>query len=198
MKFMYVFVFISVMTLLVGCSSSSEIGSEQTIGKSGSTPDWINRGTFEGKDSWEITGVISKAYDKSFGMKQSYADGVQNLMNTMVNKVKSQSSQALQGANMDDSDVGRFSQFAVGWISDTYRVAGVANPENYWEKVEVKTLDGVKYYYNCYSLITISKLEYNKALAGAYDNMKKKAQEENNKKAEETAQKLIDSLNNNQ
>ena len=127
-------------------------------------------------------------------MNQAYADGVRKLMNTMQNAVKTQSSLALRGANMDEGDVGRFSEFAVAWISDTYRIAAVQNPESYWEKIEVKTLSGVTYNYNCYSLLKISKKDYNKALEGAYLDMKKKAQEENNKKAEETSNKLIDEL----
>jgi hypothetical protein len=184
---------IVLVLMFFGCSGGKEVGSEKIVDKSGSTPSWINTPTSDNGEFIFVTGELTKATDRSFGMNQAYADGVRKLMNTMQNDVKTQSSLALRGANIDDGDVGRFSEFAVGWISET-KIASVQNPETYWEKVEVKTLSGVKYNFNCYSLLKISKNEYNKALEGAYNNLKKKAQEENNKKAEETANKLIDEL----
>ncbi len=180
---------------LTSCSSSKELGKEVVVKQSGDTPGWTMKPTSEDENNIFVTGELTKAKDRSFGMNQAYADGVRKLMNTMQNDVKTQSSLALRGNNIDENDVGRFSEFAVGWISDTYKIAGVKNPESYWEKIEVKTANGVKYFYNCYSLLQISKKDYNKALAGAYDNMEKKARAENNKKAEQTATKLIDDLN---
>jgi len=194
MKSLLKYLPIVLLIMFCGCSGSSEIGSEKTVDKSGSTPNWINIPTSDNGEFVFVTGELTKGTDRSFGMNQAYADGVRKLMNTMQNAVKTQSSLALRGANMDEGDVGRFSEFAVAWISDTYRIAAVQNPESYWEKIEVKTLSGVTYNYNCYSLLKISKKDYNKALEGAYLDMKKKAQEENNKKAEETSNKLIDEL----
>jgi hypothetical protein len=184
--------------LFISCGGGSEIGSERTIEKSGSTPDWIGNPTNDAGEFIFITGELTKAKDRSFGINQAYADGVRKLMNTMQNDVGTQSSLALRGANMDEEDIGRFSEFAVAWISDTYKISGVQNPETYWEKVEVKTYSGVTYNYNCYSLLKISRLDYNKALQGAFDSLRKKAREENNKKAEETANKMIDNLNSRQ
>ena len=179
---------------LVGCASSKEIGNETIIQESGDKPEWISTPTSSNENFIFVTGELTKAKDRSFGMNQAYADGVRKLMNTMQNDVKTQSSLALRGNNVDEDDVGRFSEFAVAWISDTYKVAGVKNPKTYWEKVEVKTPTGVKYFYNCYSLLQISKKDYNRALEGAYYNMQNKAREANNKKAEQTAIKLIDEL----
>lgn len=180
--------------ILVACSSTSEIGSERIVGTSSSTPDWVSTpSNFDG-EQYTFTGQMTKAKDRSFGLEQAYADGLQNLMNSMQNNVKTQSSQVLRGANMDEEDIGRFSEFGVAWISDTKTIAGVQNPETYWEKVEVITPAGVSYLYNCYSLLTISKKEYDNSLFGAYENIKKKARELNNKKAEEAADKLINDL----
>ena len=161
-------------------------------------PVWVKIPTNDDGEFIYITGELTKAKDRSFGINQAYADGVRKLMNTMQNDVKTQSSLALRGANMDEDDIGRFSEFAVGWISDTYKISGVQNPENYWEKIEVKTYNGVTYHYSCFTLLKLSKQDYNNAIQGAYDNMRKKAREENNKKAEETATNLIEKLNQNQ
>jgi hypothetical protein len=194
MKSLLKYLSIVLLMMYYGCAGTSQIGSEKTIEKSGSTPNWINTPTSDNGEFMLVTGELTKANDRSFGMNQAYADGVRKLMNTMQNDVKTQSSLALRGANLDEGDIGRFSEFTVAWISDTYKVSAVQNPETYWEKVEVKTLSGVKYNFNCYSLLKISKKDYNKALEGAYNDMKKKAQDENNKKAELTANKLIDEL----
>ncbi|MFZ1290634.1 MAG: hypothetical protein WAR79_11125 [Melioribacteraceae bacterium] len=195
MKNLLVVTLLVSLMFLVSCSSSKEIGKEVIVQQSGDSPVWIVTPTVEDDENIFVTGELTKAKDRSFGMKQAYSDGVMKFMNTMQNAVKTQSSLALRGSNIEEGDIGRFSEFAVGWISDTYQIAGVKNPESYWEKVEVNTNTGVDYYYNCYSLLSMSKNDYNKALSGAYDNMKKKAQEENNKKAEETAASLIDALN---
>jgi len=187
--------FVITMLFFGGCSGSSEIGSEKTVDKSGGTPDWVLKPTVEQDDFILVTGEITQAKDRSFGMNQAYADGVRKLMNMMQNAVKTQSSLVMRGNNMNDDDIGKFSEFAVGWVSDTKNIAGVKNPDSYWEKIEKKTASGVTYYYNCYSQLKISKVDYNKALEGAFNAIKKKAVEENNKKAEDTAKKLIEDLN---
>jgi hypothetical protein len=178
-----------------GCSGSSEVGSEKSVEKSKSQPEWIDKPTIEDGDNIFVTGEITQAKDRSFGMNQAYADGVRKLMNMMQNAVKTQSSLVMRGNNMADDDIGKFSEFAVGWVSDTKNISGVKNPDSFWEKFEKKTVSGVTYYYNCYSRLKLTKADYNKALEGAYNQMKKKAVEENNHKAEETAKKLIDDLN---
>lgn len=193
-KVIYVIGLLAVV-FLTACSSSRDVGKEVIVQQSGDSPEWILTPTFEEDETIFAMGELSKANDRSFGMKQAYADGIMKLMNSMQNAVKTQSSLALRGSNMTDGDVGRFSEFAVGWISDTYQISGVKNPETYWEKIEVNTTTGVNYFYNCYSLLSLSKADYNKALSGAYENMKKKAQAENNKKVEATATNLIESLN---
>ncbi len=180
--------------MLASCAGSNQIGTERIVERSGSTPGWVNKPTQDKDGYYFVTGVMTDARDQSFGTEQAYADGVRNIMNMMTNAVKTQSTQALRGANMSDGDVGRFSEFAVAWVSDTYKISGVENPESYWEKVQVTTPTGVKYHYNCYTLLRISKVNFDMALQGAFDNMKKKAQELNNKKAEEVSTQLLGEL----
>lgn len=192
-----IFSLLFVVLFYFGCGSISEIGTEKTVEKSPTNSDWILIPTSESEGNIYFTGQMTKAKDRSFGLKQAYADGMMNLMNSMQNSVRSQSSMSLRGSNVEEEDIGRFSEFAVGWISENRTISGLQNSENYWEKIEKKTETGVTYFYNCYSLLKISKTDYNKALIGAYENMKKKSIELNNKKAEETANKLIDDLKKN-
>ncbi len=179
------------------CSGSKQIGSEEIVEQSYSQPDWVIKGSsFNDDDNYYAVGEITKAQNRSFGLKQSYADGLQNMINTVQNTVSSISTQALEGNNNSSDDVGLYSKFAVAWASDNQRYAGVQNPEKYWEKVAVTTSTGVKYYYNCYSLLRISNLNYNKILEGAFEEMRKQARARNNKNAEETANQLLKKVQN--
>ncbi|MDP2208419.1 MAG: hypothetical protein Q8K98_06560 [Bacteroidota bacterium] len=182
---------------IFGCSGSKEmqIGEEKTINASTSSkPDWLMKTSEFTDGDLYVTGVMTKAYDMSFGMNQANADGMQKLVNTMGNEVKTQTTQALQGANMSDGDVGRYSSFAIAWVSDTKRIMGVTSPESYWEKVEKNEPSGLTYSYNCYTRLKISKKDYQASLYGAYDEMKKQAQKENNQKAEKVADDLLKEL----
>lgn len=179
--------------ILFGCSGV-DVGAEKTVDTSGSKPEWLAVSSTEKDELVLITGEVTQANDRSFGMNQAYADGMRKLMNMMQNNVKTQSSQVMQGNNMTEGDIGKFSEFSIAWVSDTRNIMGVKNPESYWEKVEKKTMNGVTYYYNCYTLLTLTKTDYNKILEGAYSDMKKRAQSENNKKAEDTANQLLNEL----
>ncbi len=180
--------------ILYSCGAS--IGEEVLVETSGSKPDWINIPSTKDNQYVTVIGEMSHADDRSFGMNQAYADGVRKLLNMMINDVKTQSSQVLKGSNLVEGDVTRYSEFAVAWISQTYTIANVINPESYWQKIKVGTPYGESYYYDCFTKIQISRNDFNMSLTGAYENMKKKAKENNNKTAEEVANKLIDDLKN--
>ncbi|MDP3147491.1 MAG: hypothetical protein Q8N83_00040 [Ignavibacteria bacterium] len=190
--------FVLMMCLsFIGCSGSNEmqIGEERIVERSTpEVPSWISIPSEEKDGYFYASGQISKAKDRSFGMIQANADGVKKLLNTMTNKVGGTVAQALGGANYEDNDVGRFTQDVVGWISDTYKFRGVTTPATYWEKWMKKTQSGVEYYYHCYCQLRISRLEYDNALNGAYNEIKRKAQSENNVKNEEAAKKLLEKL----
>jgi len=195
MKKLITIIGLIIITIILN-SCSSSVGEENLIENSGKKPDWINTPTYKDNQFVFITGEMSHSKDRSFGMNQAYADGIRKLLNMMINDVKTQSSMVLRGSNLEEGDVERYSEFAVAWISQTYTVANVQNPETYWEKIKVFTPYGEEYYYDCFTRIRITKRDFNLSLTGAYENMKKKAKEGNNKTVEEVANKLIDDLNN--
>ncbi len=180
--------------VLYSCGGS--VGEESRIESSGSRPDWIYKPTTKDNQYVLVTGEMTKAKDRAFGMNQAYADGIRKLLNMMINDVKTQSSQVLRGSNVEEGDVEKYSEFAVAWISQTYTVANVENPETYWEKVKVDTPYGETYYYDCYSRIRITRGDFNKSLTGAFESMRKKARDDNKKTVVDVAEKLIEDLNN--
>ena len=175
-------------------SCGSSVGEETSIERSGKKPDWIGTPTYKDDYFVFVTGEITQAKDRAFGMNQAYADGMRKLLNMMINDVKTQSSQVMRGSNVGEDDVQKYSEFAAAWISQTYTVANVQNPETYWEKTRVETPYGEKYYYDCYTRIKISKRDFDMSLTGAYESMKKRAKDGNNKTVEEAAEKLIEEL----
>jgi hypothetical protein len=189
---------ILISLILIGCSSSKEmqVGEERIVERSTpELPSWTTSISDEKEGFIYVTGEMTRAKERAFGMTQANADGVQKMLNTMSNRAKQTATQALRGANIEEGDVGRYSEFAVSWISNTYQISGVTTPTTYWEKVEKKNQDGVEYFYNCYVQLKISKADYNKSLVGSFDELKHKAQADNNVKAAEVAQKLLDDLN---
>lgn len=186
--------------VLSGCGSSRprSLGTEVVVEKSvPSTPAWTNQLSVDPSNEdryFYATGTMTRVFDKSYGMSQAQAEAVRQVLNALTNKVKSSTTQALEGANMSPSDVGRYSQFAVAWISETPWVSGFVTPESYWEKVERTGELGVEYFYNCYVRGRLSREDFLKAANGAYAAMLRQAQEERNRKAEEVAKELIKEL----
>lgn len=183
-----------IAVMLFSCGAG--VGTEVLVESSGSKPDWIFIPTYKDNLSVFVTGEMSHAQDRSFGMNQAYADGVRKLLNMMINDVKTQSSMVLRGSNVNEGDIQRYSEFAVAWISQTYTVANVQNPESYWQKISVSNAFGESYFYDCFTRIQITKNDFIMSMTGAYENMKKKAKENNNKTVEEVANKLIEDLKN--
>lgn len=189
------FLFI-ISILFIGCSGGTELGNEEIVEYSGDKPTWLTTPTRVEGDNIYITGEITRGKDRSFGFNQAFADGFRKLLNMMENDVQALTVDANIGANKDESDMGKYSAFIIAWINKTSRIAGVQNPESYWEKIKVQKYDGVTYFYNCYTLLKISKQDYNKALQNAFEVMQKKAIEENNKAAEELSKIIVEKLSN--
>jgi len=174
------------------------VGEETVVERSSEKmPGWVTQLSTEPTEEsafFYVTGNMSHVHELSMGLDQAQANGVQRLLNTLTNRVKSSTTQALSGANMSSADVGRYSEFAVAWVSDTPRLTGVLTPESYWEKVQRVTANGVEYSYNCFVRLKLSKDDYKNTIRGACEEMLRKAQEEKNRVAEEIAKDLLNGL----
>lgn len=196
---LYNFLLFAIIALISSCSSTKEIGTETIVDKSGPTPYWINQGSSDSKkDTIFFTGQITKAIDRSFGMHQAYADGMIQVLRSMEKDVNGLTGTAATGSNVEEGDIGRYTSFGMSEKYKSLTVSGIFNPDTYWEKVEIKNNSRINYTYNCYSLLKISKTDYDKNIKGTLEAARKKAQEENNKKAEELLNGLINDLNNKQ
>jgi len=64
------------------------------------------------------------------------------------------------------------------------RSEGVKEKESYWEKVEEATSAGVRYFYNFYTLVSLSEDDYKRIAVDVIERQKEEAREKNNEKAE--------------
>lgn len=186
---------LSLMALF--CAHQMEVGQEKITEKSGGKPDWLNQPSVEKSDGYYFVGIMTGANNQSFGLKQAHADGMTHLFDLLSNRGQNIVSQAREGTNVGDDVAGIYSKFAVGWIADNINFGGITAPESYWEKVEKKTDLGYEYTYNCYERIFLSLANYRRIMADGFAQAKKKAQEENNKQAEEMVDDVIKRLQNN-
>lgn len=187
---------VAVSFLLISCGSSRQLGQERIVENSGGDKDWINKRSYEENSRVYFVGEMSGVKNRSFGLDQAQANGMRQALTTLQNKASQVSGQALQGTNLDDGEIGGYSKFAVSWIADNITTAGITSPQTYWEKIEKTTDMGVNYTYNCYVLLSVSQQNYNKMLNSAFEAAAKKAQSDNNKKAEDFLNDVINRLEN--
>lgn len=184
---------VGVALILSSCATRGPIvGKQSVVETSGKKGNWINarEDYFEKKGDMYFRGMVHRAYDLALGRRQAEADAKKRIAESITSLVRTEYEDYARGANMSEDDVGRFVADGVAWTSGNVRVSGVMPDESYWEKVETTTYEGVEYFYNCYSLLKMSKTDYNRARKRAIDGLIEKARAENNREAEEAAMEL--------
>jgi hypothetical protein len=197
MKQLIKVVAIFMILLILGCGGTKEvqIGEEKIIDTSSpNKPDWITKSS-----DWEdqflyVTGTWTNAKIMSVAITQAEIDGTLRLQNTMKNRIETDVAQAVSGANLEEGDIGVFTKYAIAWVSETKNNQGITIPERYWEKVQKVESGGVKYFYNAWTRLKISKKDYDASLYGAFEEMKRQAQKANNKEAKEAANKCSEKV----
>ena len=141
-----------------------------------------------------FSGGVKGVADYALGLRQAKAEAVKNIVESIKTKARTEFVANTRGSNLDPNDLGRFIEDGVAMVADNLEIGGILPKENYYEKVKETTDYGVKYFYNCFSLLQLPVRDYKEARRRAIDNLAAKAREENNKAAEETAKNLLDRL----
>jgi len=186
--------------LLASCATAPKvsepvIGQERVVERSAKErPEWIEMPSFEEGGMLYFSGGVRDRASYSLGLRQAKAEAIKNLAEGIQARVRTEFTEAIQGSNINESDLGEFVQDAVGIITDNLNIQGLVPKENYWEKVEKVTATGVEYKYNCFCLLAISKKDYLQARDIALNGLAEKAKKEQNKKAEAIATQLLERL----
>lgn len=195
-----VFFMVGVLSLgiLVGCAGKSKdriVGMQKIVEKvPDKTPSWIMKTFEEKKKMMYFSGGVKGVGDYAVGLRQAKAEAVKNVAESIKVKARTEFVSNTRGANLSPDDLGRFIEDGVAMVTDNLEIGGMLPKENYYEKVEEVTDYGVKYTYNCFSLIQMAVRDYKEARRRAIENLADKAKAENNKKAEETAKDLLKRL----
>lgn len=166
---------VPVAIALASCSSTrklrdSPVGSEQVVEKIPSnTPGWIEVPFEEKKDRFFFKGEASGVHDSALGLRQAKAHAVQNMIEAIRIRARSEFSEAIRGVNASSRSIGRYLDSVVAWTSDNIQVTGIEPDAEYREKVLVRTAGGVEYRYNCSVRVGIAREDYLQARKSAID-----------------------------
>ncbi len=146
----------------------SPVGGEEVVQRVPSkAPKWIEVPFEEEKKSLYFKGEATGVYDSALGLRQARAQAVQNLVEAIRIKARSEFSEAIRGVNVSDRSLGRYLDSVVAWTTENTQLSGIRPEAEYREKVQVRTARGVEYRYNCYVRLSISTEDYLAARSGA-------------------------------
>lgn len=185
------------LLVLVGCAGGrvrrGAVGSEVVVKREPEKkPEWTGMPYEEKKDKLFFKGEANKVYDKALGFTEAKANAIQNLIEAIKIKARSEFSKAIKGVNVSQSAIGQYLDNVIAWTSDNLSVSGVIPVHEYYEKVQVTTHEGVKYHYNCYVQLSISLENYIRAREKALNNAAETAADPEAKElAEEVKKRLL-------
>ena len=184
------------VSLMMGCAGAPKIGSEKIIERSAAkSPDWILNPFVEQKGYFYFSGGVTGRQSLNLGNREAKAEAIKNVAEGISVKVRTEFTGAIRGSNINEDDIGDFTQDAIGMVTDNLDIQGLMPEELYWEKVEkVVGPHEVKNFYNCYCLVKMSVADYKKSRDIALNGLADKAKKERDKKAEETATLLMEKL----
>lgn len=160
---------LGVVALMSGCASKREIadmslGEEQVVERiPDSAPEWLDTPYEESGKQLLFKGEAARGSDASLCLRQSKANAVQNLVEAIKIKGRSEFSEAVRGVNVSEEALGRYLDSVIAWTSENVQVSGIVTQGEYREKVQVRTYEGVSYYYNCYSRLSVPVESYLRA-----------------------------------
>jgi len=188
------------LLLVSGCSSNKlrppkSLGEDKVVEKTPKNkPGWVGTSYKEQENYIYFSGEVTDVADRSLGMRQAKADAVQNLVESIKVKARSEFSEAVKGVNTSQGTLGRYVDSLVVWTTDNLDVSGVIPVEEYTEKVRTQTYDWYDYSYNCYVWLRLAKNEYFLARQGALDRADREAEDDEAKQLAHEAKEKLEQL----
>lgn len=169
-----------------------DLGKRQVVERSPrDRPKWLGTPYREKGNFLYFSGHVAGVADEGLGVRQAKAAAVQNLIEAIRLKARSEFSEAVRGGNASPGEVSRYLDSVVSWTTESVSVSGVVPIEQYTEKVRERTLDGVSYSYNCHVWLRLPREEYFRARQQAAERATEEARsEEARRLAEEVLRKL--------
>ena len=186
--------------LVTGCSGNKlrppkNVGETKVVEKTPKNkPGWVGT-SYKEKDNYIFfSGEVTDVADRSLGMRQAKADAVQNLLESIKVKARSEFSEAVKGVNTSQGTLGRYVDSLVVWTTENLDVSGAIPVEEYTEKLRTQAYEGAQYSYNCYVWLRLSKDEYFLARQNALDRGSREAEDEEAKQLAQEAKEKLEQL----
>jgi hypothetical protein len=178
---------------LAGCSAHKlgVIGSERIIEKSGDKPKWVFEIPKENKEYFFFRGFKTSAVSLEDGLTDARSGAIRQVLEMIQSQglVDYKKARVEHGLAQRREDIGSVTEDGLKILSRTV-ASGVKELETYTEKVERITPEGLRYFYNVYTLVRYPKAEYDKAVALAANQQMAVQRDKNDKQA----QKVLDEL----
>lgn len=182
---------IALITIL-GCSATTEMGKIKVVEESGGREGWVksDKDYFEKDERMYFRSLITDRQDLAYAKREAKGEAVKNITEKISIKVRTEFESAVRGTNVDPEGLSRFTADAVAWVSENLYIQGISPTKSYWQRVEKRTPEGYKYFYNVYVLCEIPIVDYEKARNMAIRKLLQKYRDEGNKQAEEAAEEV--------
>lgn len=189
----YLILLIAASILSFGCSASKldVIGSEQIIEKSGDKPGWVKKIPRENDEHYFFRGFKTNALSLEDGLTDARSNAIRQVLEMIQSQglVDYKKVRVETGLAETREDVGSVTEDGLKILSKTV-ASGVKELESYTEKVERFTPQGVRYYYNVYTLVRYPQSEFEKAVALAASQQNAEMRMQNNEQAQDVLDEL--------
>ena len=190
-KFLILLIAASILSF--GCSASKldVIGSEQIIEKSGDKPGWVKKIPRENDEHFFFRGFKTNALSLEDGLTDARSNAIRQVLEMIQSQglVDYKKVRVETGLAETREDVGSVTEDGLKILSKTV-ASGVKELESYTEKVERFTPQGVRYYYNVYTLVRYPQSEFEKAVALAASQQNAEMRMQNNEQAQDVLDEL--------
>jgi len=187
------FLFALASFLFFGCSANklSLIGSERVVERSGDKPSWVKKIPKEDDEYFFFRGFKTGALSLEDGLTDARSNAIRQVLEMIQAQglVDYKKARVERGLAESREDIGSVTEDGLKILSKTV-ASGVKELESYTEKVERVTPEGLRYYFNVYTLVRYPKKEFEKAVALAAQEKKAKLRGANNQQAEEVIKEL--------
>ena len=190
-KFLILLIAASILSF--GCSASKldVIGSEQIIEKSGDKPGWVKKIPRENDEHYFFRGFKTNALSLEDGLTDARSNAIRQVLEMIQSQglVDYKKVRVETGLAETREDVGSVTEDGLKILSKTV-ASGVKELESYTEKVERFTPQGVRYFYNVYTLVRYPQSEFEKAVALAASQQNVEMRMQNNEQAQDVLDEL--------
>lgn len=146
-------------------------------------PSWVAKTFYEEDGHLFYRGAVNDRTDMALGVREAGAEAEKNLAEEIKQRIRTEFGSAIEGENLEGG-LGSHVRDLIAKISENVEISGARLSEQFVQKFEEQTPGGVRYVWDCYALVSVSKADYLEARRAALNGAIAKAREEKNAKAE--------------